>query len=364
MKLPAQCYLGPASNISFIQTLLTPNQEQQQHQQEQHRGTGMAATSIPMDAASQLSASRTFASLGSLVDAWPQRHLGDHLVHCYMRLCYPQYQFIHGPTLQKRYESIWTANERQSNVWTATVNIVFALGCQFSPDISPQLGEEFFKKATSLIDFNLLGSGTLETLQALILMSLYLQSSPNLNYSWDTIGLAVRQAQSLGLHLSKTYKPSWTPLVREVRKRAWWACYVLDSVSGVMLGRPQMISDDSSAGVDLPTSSDEELAMDGAQEAPSSPQISQASVGNAVPAEVGGGGTSSGMDFCLATIRLSGLMREITKVYDCAFDHWRVLDIDERLCQWVSDIAPDRHPESEPNINSKSWPQRQVLISR
>ncbi|KIX05593.1 uncharacterized protein Z518_06465 [Rhinocladiella mackenziei CBS 650.93] len=360
LELPVKCCLGPTSNISFLETLLTPNQEQQQ-QPGRGRARGLASTAKGVDMASQPPSSQTFANLSSLADSWPQRHLGDYLVECYMNLCYPQYPFLHGPTIQERYESIWTAKERQSNLWTGTINIVFALGCQFSPDISPHLGQEFFKKATSLIDFDLRRSGTLETLQALILMSLYLQSSVNLEHSWNIIGVAVRQAQSLGLHLSNTYKSSWTPLARETRKRAWWACYVLDSTSGIMLGRPQMISDDHHTWVDLPAISDEELSMNGAKAAPPS---SHASAADLEPSESWTDGKPSELTFFIATIRLCGLMREVTKVYDCPFDHSRVLGIDEKLCEWIAQFSPNRSPKIESNANKKFWRQRQVLVSR
>ncbi|KIW30217.1 uncharacterized protein PV07_05976 [Cladophialophora immunda] len=330
LELPTQSCLGPSCSISFLETLLTQDQDQQQ---QTRRERAREVTSAPegVERVSRTATSRTFASLSSLADTWPQQHLGDYLVECYMNLCYPQYPFVHGPTLQKCYESIWTAKEPQSNLWIGTINIVYS-------------------------------SGTLETLQALVLTSLYLQSSVNLEHSWNVIGMAVRQAQSLGLNLKKTYKSSWTLLARETRKRAWWACYLLDSVSGIMLGRPQMIPDDHSTWVEVPSASDEDLRMHGAKSvSPHSPASlvdleSSESWINVKPSEVA---------FFIATIRLCGLMCEVTKAYDRPFDHSRVLAIDEKLCEWIAKFVPNGSSEKiKSSTNEKFWRQRHVLISR
>ncbi|MBE7182101.1 MAG: fungal specific transcription factor domain-containing protein [Terriglobus roseus] len=234
-----QGYLGAANSLTFCQVVL-----EQEDPFKQHQDLGSSTTLKRAESGTRWN---TSTSVNDLADSWPQRYLGDHLVDCFIELCYPQYPFIHGPTFKRRYESMWTSRERQTDAWIAMVNSVFALGCQYSPNISPELGGEFFKKVTFLINFEGLGECTLESLQALILMSLYLQCSANLNHSWNVIGLAVRQAQSLGLHLQKTYQRSGTPLVREVQKRVWTASYVLDSASAMMLGRPPMISHDARA---------------------------------------------------------------------------------------------------------------------
>ncbi|KIW25677.1 uncharacterized protein PV07_08838 [Cladophialophora immunda] len=355
---PTQGYLGAANTLTFCQAVL-----EQDDLLEQHQDLSSSPTPRRPATASQSTPRIHSISLGDLADSWPQRYLGDHLVDCYMELCYPQYPFMHGPTFKRRYESMWTSRERQTDAWIATVNTIFALGCQFSPNISPELGEEFFKKATSLIKFEILGVCTLESLQALVLMSLYLQSSANLNHSWNVIGLAIRQAQSLGLHLQKTYQRSRTPLVREVQKRIWTACYVLDSVSAMMLGRPPMISPDAFALIEGITLLDDDQIPNGRALPPSSPTSPTAGAEAAERLD-NTGEEPRVMAFFAATIRQCGFMREVVKVYDLRTEHSRVLDIDDRFCQWMANFPPHLHPSNTSDTDKRFWQQRVVLTSR
>ncbi|RFU28609.1 hypothetical protein B7463_g7715, partial [Scytalidium lignicola] len=340
----AQGYLGDASCITFLHTLIKDKRDSRQKEQNE---------SINLLYAKNFASNKLVLNPRSIIDSWPQRHIGDHLVECYMELCYPQYPFIYGPAFRKRYESMWTSKEPQSDAWVAKVNTVFALGCQFSPKVSSQMGEEFFKKAKSLINFDILGSSNLETLQALILMSVYLQSSASLNISWNVISITIRMAQSLGLHLRKTYKASWTPLSREIRKRAWWACYILDSVSGIMLGRPQMISEDSFHSLDLPERVNDEFFLE------TDPSLSTENVSKS-----NNTGGACELDFFIATIQLSQFMREISKAYDNPFDHSKMLDIDDRLCRWIANVPPHLRHDSNIVSNRKLWRQKVVLTVR
>lgn len=355
---PTQGYLGAPSTLTFIRTVIEDGCQQDHNQQE----ASISKRSRMTTGGHKTCPHHLHVDLSNAIDFWPQRHLGDHLVDCYMELCYPQYPFLHGPTFRKRYESIWTARKPQSNLWAATVNIVFALGCQFSPTMSPDLGNEFFMKAKSLISLDILiGSATLEKLQTIVLMSLYLQSSANLNDSWNAIGLAVRVSQSLGLHLRRNYASTWTVLARETRKRAWWACYVLDSASSIMLGRPQVIPDDSFASVDLPACADDEVISD-------SSTAGSCSATSQDPADTPAGFFNntkmSQMTFFVATIYLCQFMREVTKAYDDPLDHSRILDIDDRLCRWYARLPSYLQYDSKCEMETQFSRQNEVLASR
>ncbi|OQU95826.1 Fungal specific transcription factor domain-containing protein [Cladophialophora immunda] len=123
-----------------------------------------------------------------------------------------------------------------------------------------------------------------------------------------------------------------------------------------------MIPDDHSTWVEVPSASDEDLRMHGAKSvSPHSPASlvdleSSESWINVKPSEVA---------FFIATIRLCGLMCEVTKAYDRPFDHSRVLAIDEKLCEWIAKFVPNGSSEKiKSSTNEKFWRQRHVLISR
>lgn len=63
--------------------------------------------------------------------------------------------------------------------------------------------------------------------QYLLLMGQYLQGTQKSIQTWTIHGLAVKAAFQLGLHSSEASK-RFAPLEREIRKRVWFGCVILD----------------------------------------------------------------------------------------------------------------------------------------
>lgn len=63
--------------------------------------------------------------------------------------------------------------------------------------------------------------------QYLLLMGQYLQGTQKSVEAWAVHGLAVKAAFQLGLHSSEASQ-AFPPLEREIRKRVWFGCVVLD----------------------------------------------------------------------------------------------------------------------------------------
>jgi hypothetical protein len=107
------------------------------------------------------------------------------------------------------------------------LNLVLALGCQFSTlfESSIHSGDTFFNRAKTLLGFSIFDVGSLQVVQALLLMGSYLQSTNRPNRCWNVVGMGIRVAQGLGLHIER----SGGDLVeRETRRRAWWGCVLMD----------------------------------------------------------------------------------------------------------------------------------------
>ena len=112
-------------------------------------------------------------------------------------------------------------------IFYCLLNLVLALGCQFSTlfENSIHRGDTFFNRAKTLLGFSIFDVGTLKVVQALLLMGTYLQSTNRPNQCWNVLGMGIRVAQGLGLHI----EPSGGDLVeREARRRAWWGCILMD----------------------------------------------------------------------------------------------------------------------------------------
>lgn len=96
----------------------------------------------------------------------------------------------------------------------------------------------------------------LTSLQAILFMIMFLQSSAKLSTCYLHIGIALRSAIRLGLHRSVSI--DFDPIEQEVRKRVFWVIRKMDTYVGAMLGLPKMLSDDD-IDQDLPSEVDDEF---------------------------------------------------------------------------------------------------------
>lgn len=156
---------------------------------------------------------------------------------------------VHGitPLLDEEdFRATHAAGQRQDRSWLALLNMVLALGAISSGSTS--LHTHYYNQARCHMDFDCLGSGNLEILQALSLLGgyyLHYVNSPNMAYA--VLGAAHRMAIALGLHResispqasSQSREASHRPgNIVELRRRIWWSLFCLDTWSGMTLGRP------------------------------------------------------------------------------------------------------------------------------
>jgi hypothetical protein len=196
----------------------------------------------------------------------PSRFVADRLVDAYFKYRHPLNPYLHEGTFRQRYRSIWLSQDvggeevtQQSLAWFGLVNLVFAFGSDHANVTGRSAADRtrYFKRSKCLIFSGLLQMGTMELVQALLLMGQYLHGSLELNNCWTVVGLAIRTAQGLGLHLDPT-RVTTDRIEQEVRKRVWWGCFVIDRVLGMKVGRPTM-PDGPGVEVDMPLAVDDEF---------------------------------------------------------------------------------------------------------
>jgi hypothetical protein len=122
-------------------------------------------------------------------------------------------------------------------LFQSSLNVIFALGAQFQAEIDPTdriaKGKSIFALAQQPFTLDLLAQPKLETVQCLLLMTPYLQSTENPDYCWSLCGFATRTAQAIGLHIPPVdgINPAGTKLDQvdfEVRRRVWGCCILMD----------------------------------------------------------------------------------------------------------------------------------------
>jgi hypothetical protein len=146
---------------------------------------------------------------------------------------------IHEPSFRSRYLNHQGTTDRS---WLALLNIVLALGSITSSPGDSEEDLQYFHLAQQYLSLESLGSGRLETLQALLLMGgqyLHFRNRPNMASA--IIGACYRIAGGLGLHLQcpEDMQGKFSPQ-EEIKRRNWWTIYVLDTWGSVTLGRPSI----------------------------------------------------------------------------------------------------------------------------
>ncbi|KAL1953096.1 hypothetical protein VTO42DRAFT_3597 [Malbranchea cinnamomea] len=290
----------------------------------------------------------------------PPRPLADHLLECYWERVYCLYPFFHRSSFQAAYENLWKSNADRKNplpdlniglgsacdsapgsiVFYCALNTFFALGCHFS-DIPPNereaVAHSFFLRAKTFVGLDMLDIGNIAVVQVLLNLALFLQSTPYPARCWNSIGVACRVAQGLGLHESKM-PDSVKPLEREIRRRTWHGCVIMDLIVSMTYGRPSMTSHLSQPPLPLAVN-DSDLERLGDKEKPTVPSISH-------------------MGFYVATIELYTILENIlSDIYnawrsrsnnDGSGPYWDVkqggldviIDIDNKLSCFESNLDP------------------------
>jgi hypothetical protein len=227
------------------------------------------SASTQLSATTLLQASRGSPGLNHVlggVDAClelPDRIMGDSLVDAYFNKTHKLHPFLHEGLFRSEYETMWALppSRRHSRLsWFGVLNMVFVHGCEHCDSISQDQvaarAAPFVSRSRNILLSQVFSSGTLETVQSLLLMCYYLQGTAELEECWNLVGWMVRTATSLGLHLNPG-TDDISPIEREVRKRSWWGCFILDRTLSMKFGRPSIVRVED-GNVNLPLEVDDQ----------------------------------------------------------------------------------------------------------
>lgn len=229
----------------------------------------------------------------------PPRKMADSLMEVYWDYVFPLYPFLVPAHMKTEFAKIWSGDtlEYDENMLMCTLNVIFALACQLADFVPPKERETsadaFFSRAKGLFQFNLWDTGSAGLIQCLLLMAQYLQSTDSAHQCWIVTGLAIRNAQSLGLHLPQNISRFQTFQEQQLARKIWHGCILMDRyvktypspagncfdsnpnilqrVISMTFGRPAMISRASSGAVPLPAAVDDEYIPAGSSREASQP---------------------------------------------------------------------------------------------
>jgi hypothetical protein len=109
--------------------------------------------------------------------------------------------------------------------------MVFAITSQLTENVAVESRETsvglFFARSMQLLQLDILGSGSLQIIQAL-LTGQFLQSTESPQRCWVVVGSAIRVAQGMGLHLPDASERLECQRDRELARRVWLGCILMD----------------------------------------------------------------------------------------------------------------------------------------
>ncbi|KAF9892311.1 hypothetical protein FE257_002088 [Aspergillus nanangensis] len=374
-------YYGQSSIISLVQECAQTSPGQQslhsQPRRTQHPVTPSASST------SSCNVSCSAVGMSSLLSddfSLPPRRTADWLLEIYFTNAHLFYPWVHKDSFLVSYNFMWSNKDSSAlndlpdvglggrncaiPVFYCALNAILATACEFSNMPSKEKRTSslmFYERMKSLINIDIIDSGSLAHVQALLLVAIYLQCTPYPRRCWNIVGMAYRMAVGLGLHLSRK-STKLSGLEKEMRWRAWCACVQMDIIVSMTMGRPAMTSAPSKVPLPSPTD-DQYLGM--------GPHGATQPVG-----------IVSANQFLHENMKLIGILGNIlSAVYHSTepgseveiqrppdVDFQAVMDIDKSLTQFESDLHPALHwdPQRVPtsNINPIFGRQANVLHAR
>ncbi|KAJ8109116.1 hypothetical protein OPT61_g7693 [Boeremia exigua] len=187
----------------------------------------------------------------------PDRSTAEKLFGCYMETVHSSFPLVPASfEVQFRGHMIFVKDNQAWNIcgrWLAQLNLVFAIGAKYSHLIGAEWrGDERDHIQYMARAVQLMGSRSpvrsftepdLELIQANSSLSFYFLVTGNVSRAWATIGISLRHATALGLHLrNEDFAVHESNIGAPVS--IWWVARSIECLLNTVTGRPPIISDE------------------------------------------------------------------------------------------------------------------------
>ena len=187
----------------------------------------------------------------------PTRAKANGLMSVYWRYVHMLYPYLDKDQMQEDYEKLWTGTGSISDErsFMCLLNSMFALSSQLDSSIVPRergrSAAVFYERARELLD--LTEKASVRSVISYLLLGQYFESTNEPQPCWIFVGFAIRTAQSLGLHLPGTSERVADTKTREMLRKVWHGCVMMDRTVSMLYGRPTLVGPRTPALVPLPS---------------------------------------------------------------------------------------------------------------
>lgn len=220
-------YLGIASGAAMLRLMMPDMEHKHNRSAPRSHGPKSSVASNPQE------------SGWIPTPVWHHRRIYeidvDAAINAYFSLYHVSYPIVCEPTFRAQYAQVIARPSGKS--WNALAYIIAAIGL-FSTSTKPTVRDlDLFEAAKSNITIDSLETGNITLVQALALLSNYIQKRGKPNSGYNYLGIALHMAMGLGMH--KEFQ-GWriAPLQMEIRRRVWWALYNFYVGAAITFGRP------------------------------------------------------------------------------------------------------------------------------
>jgi Fungal specific transcription factor domain len=168
----------------------------------------------------------------------------------------PLFPLFHQPTFMRLVERQYSGHSHNGSGWWASLNVALALAYMLRKmnnshhNDDEQKAWSFMKNALGVLSELTVRKTDLQSVQALLGMAHFMQTTSNPQLSLPLYSAAIRVSHSIGLHRENLLL-NLSPVESEVQKRVFWVGYILDQDTSLRSGRPAA-QDDSDMDMSLP----------------------------------------------------------------------------------------------------------------
>ncbi|KAE8168167.1 fungal-specific transcription factor domain-containing protein [Aspergillus tamarii] len=201
----------------------------------------------------------------------PPKEKAYQFLNVYLSTIHIAYPFLSRRQLLEELESLWDkdCDNVEYQPWRALFSFIFAIGSYYTsfPHRKETPSSQHFRyfQQGLYFSYGIDSNCSLISIWVLLVQCFFLLAICQTDRCWNTLGLAIRMGQSIGLHVEASSTGSTQETSTECRsqqRRTWYSMYVLDRLLALQLGRPMAIHEGDSH-VELPSLQDQSaFAMD------------------------------------------------------------------------------------------------------
>jgi len=179
----------------------------------------------------------------------PSRRVANHLIERLFEDA--TIHWIDRLEFMKWYDELWTGDHEAKDpvderIKYANLNIMFALVYQHKQVSTAEnqtlLAQTYFRRAQKLLQLSILDLNRLDLLWTLLLLLQWLQSINHVHRCTSVVGLCILIARNLGIHVPERVAALPNQRQREICRRAWHGCIMMDRITAMVAGQSLQIS--------------------------------------------------------------------------------------------------------------------------